>query len=187
MLSFFLGSNIIPFYIKESGMGKTHESLKNKQWLFNKYIVEKKTIADIAVELYGKIIKTSSIHRWLKNHKIKLRKAYGSDKQLGNWNKGLQKSWDKKRGSGKGYYYLAGYRMIYKPDHPSARKSGWIFEHRFVIENILGRSLLKKEIVHHKNKVRDDNRPENLILIEIGKPNAHELSCPKCNFTWMIK
>ncbi len=58
-----------------------------------------------------------------------------------------------------------GYVRIYEPTHPRATRTGWVFEHRFVVEQILGRILEPSEHVHHLNHVRDDNRPENLELL----------------------
>jgi hypothetical protein len=50
------------------------------------------------------------------------------------------------------------------PGHPRTRKSPYVFEHILVAEEILGRYLERDESIHHRNGVRDDNRPENLEL-----------------------
>jgi hypothetical protein len=39
-----------------------------------------------------------------------------------------------------------------------------VFEHIIVMEAERGRHLFPDETVHHRNGVRDDNRPENLEL-----------------------
>jgi hypothetical protein len=65
---------------------------------------------------------------------------------------------------GAGHLTAAGYRVVYAPQAASASKTGYLPEHRLVMEEILGRALRKEEHVHHKNGQRADNRPENLEL-----------------------
>ena len=67
--------------------------------------------------------------------------------------------------------HKAGYVMIRVPDHPRAKRSPYVFEHILVAEEMLGRHLLPGESVHHRNGVRDDNRPENLELWTRPQPS----------------
>lgn len=60
-------------------------------------------------------------------------------------------------GVGKFIISKSGYVVIAKDNHRQ-------FEHRYVMEQVLGRKLRKGETVHHKNGIRSDNRPENLEL-----------------------
>lgn len=61
-------------------------------------------------------------------------------------------------------YDRAGYIRIWLPEHPKA-SHGRVLEHRYVMEQHLGRHLETAEHVHHLNGVKDDNRLENLEIL----------------------
>lgn len=79
------------------------------------------------------------------------------------------------RGKGADRYEYNGYVFLRNTGHPDAYKNGSIMEHTVVMSTMLGRSLLPGENVHHKNGVRNDNRPENLELWTTKQPKGQRV------------
>lgn len=69
------------------------------------------------------------------------------------------------------FSHSGGYVRLYKPDHLDNQR-GYIYEHRYIMELKIGRRLTKQDVIHHKNKNKRDNRPENL---QLHTPSTHSI------------
>lgn len=63
-----------------------------------------------------------------------------------------------------------GYKLVYKPLNENSNKNGIIREHRYIMQQYIGRPLRPSETVHHVNGIRTDNRIENLELWDSSHP-----------------
>ena len=69
-----------------------------------------------------------------------------------NWKGGQYKSFQ-------GYIFI-----LHKQNHLRALNNGYVKKAILITEKKIGRLLTKKEVVHHINGIKDDDRPENLYL-----------------------
>lgn len=82
-----------------------------------------------------------------------------------------------------------GYILIWMPEHPNAKvgkRKSYVYEHRLVMSQHLGRPLTSSEFVHHRNGIKNDNRIENLELLT---HNVHrgKVVCPHCQKEFTIR
>jgi hypothetical protein len=60
-----------------------------------------------------------------------------------------------------------GYVVVLNPRRTNHRDR-YIYEHRLIMEEHLGRPLSRDEHVHHRNGIKTDNRIENLQLTNVS-------------------
>lgn len=68
----------------------------------------------------------------------------------------------------------SGYWLVKRRGHPMADSRGYVYEHRLVASEQLGRPLLPGEVAHHRNGDKLDNRPENIAVLPSASAHARE-------------
>ena len=94
----------------------------------------------------------------------KCNKQRKSGKYNGRWNGGIK--------------YPRGYKFIHKDlveeeYHYLITHNFYIPEHRLIAAKKYKRKLKTKDIVHHLNGFKNDNRPENLIIVDSSTHEKH--------------
>ncbi len=161
-------SNISKYNMSICKIGKKL-SEKHKEKLRKSHIGKK-----ISLETRKKI-SLNSPKIWLgkklsSEHRAKLSKAklklYKNKKNHPRWKLGKRKT-------------TAGYIEIMDTSHSHCNNNGYVKEHRLIIENYLNRNLKIKEVIHHINGIKDDNRLINLILFSCHSAHIRFHNNPK--------
>lgn len=95
---------------------------------------------------------------------------------MGLWNAKHRKGENAAKWRGGRIIGSGGYVFVFSPNHPDATKSGYVREHRLVMEKMLERRLKPFENVHHINGKRTDNRPANLELWIMSQPAGQRVA-----------
>jgi len=141
----------------------------NKEWLEEQYTKNNMSLKEVA-DICG--VTATTIMYYAKRFGIKMHKRCPR-----NQSKELNPMW-----KGGKFKDGNGYIKIKMREHLFANSSGYVTEHRLVMEKKIGRFLKPYEMVHHKNGIRNDNRIENLqLLFRAHYPLGYEVECPHCS------
>lgn len=168
----------------------------DKDFLISEYLDKQKSMHKIAEE---NNIAVGTVYNYIKKYDIKSRKTLTEEarKIISQKNKGRPSPRKGKHVSAetkikisearKGKYLKNtefgghtkirkdGYVYVYCPDYEKCTKDGYAMEHVLIMEKHIGRYLADDEVVHHKNKIRNDNRIENLELMTLKEHTSFHM------------
>lgn len=128
---------------------------KNRKW-------SESSVSKRAKAMMGHIVTTETRNKISINHKIKGVKQSKEAIRLSNLNRGIRENHPSWKG---GITYVNGYKCIYNPNHHRSMPNGYVYEHIIIIETILERKLLPKEVIHHIDGIKLNNAPSNLMVV----------------------
>ena len=132
-----------------------------KEELYKLYWKDKKSLFDIALPIGSS---ADTVARAMRKYGIPVRGIRERNQLIYDQDKRLKR---------KRFVAGNGYVRLFKPDYPQSDKRGYVMEHRFVLEQKLGRPLNANEVGHHLNGMKRDNRPENLISLSRNGERGH--------------
>lgn len=149
--------------IKRRKSTSKYKLLNDKAWLHNAYVVEQRSIKQIAEDINTT---PGNIHSHLQVLGIRTRDSREAH-ELGF----PEGRFGDKAANWKGGRIVKGeYIFTYAPNHPQATKDNQhVQEHRLVMEKVLGRYLEPYEVVHHRDGNKKNNDPDNLEVKTRGR------------------
>ena len=129
--------------------GRTDKEFKD--FLTVQYLDKKRSMTSIAKELG---ISWVIVSRYLDKYNIPKRtKSQQQHREGGsNWKGGRHKASN-------------GYIEIKVDGYPRLNKRGYVYEHQYVAEKKIGRPLRENEVVHHIDRDKTNNHPDNLMVL----------------------
>lgn len=147
---------------------KDKPEYKNKDWLYNQYIDQLRSMETIALECN---VDSGSIHYWL--HKFEIQTRSPNEIQRGsnhhNWKGGKM--------------IHRGYLLIMKKGHKRANRNGYVRNSVLVMEKRLGRPIKNTEIIHHIDGNSLNDSPDNLYCYDSnGTHHKGHGTLEKCGY-----
>lgn len=106
------------------------------------------------------------------SHKEHLRNLYLGTKLSEETKQKIRNSLKGKNKGPKNGMWKGGIRRSGKYVYITLADGTYVSEHRYLMEKMLNRKLNTNEVVHHINSRRDDNRLENLVVMDISKHHS---------------